>query len=175
MMKAFTLLVLVLQLVRANFTINTKNVRQTDQEEIGEVSGTHSEDAFQNNLAKMRVINDDYSDNQGDGQKVERKLPDSDEYNQINSDEESDEEGPIDISILQDGTKITDKNWERLEKRFGIKIEKVEVDGKNVYRVVKNDKKVKASGKLAWFKRNILKKKKDSSNSNSGKLRFLIV
>ena len=54
-MKAITLLVLVLQLVRANFSIETKNGRQNDQES--------TEDDFQNNLVKRRILVDD--DNNG--------------------------------------------------------------------------------------------------------------
>lgn len=54
-MKAITLLVLVLQLVRANFSLETKNGRQNDQES--------TEDDFQNNLVKRRILVDD--DNNG--------------------------------------------------------------------------------------------------------------
>ena len=56
MMKAFTLLMLVLQLVRANSTIRTMNGRQTDLQETGDVSRSKSEGALQEKLIKRRVL-----------------------------------------------------------------------------------------------------------------------
>ena len=175
-MKAFTLLVLVLQLVRANFIIKTKNGRQTDLEETGEVSGTHSEGAFQNNLTKRRAINDDnddYSDNQGDGQKVERKLPEG--YEKVNS-ESKDTEEDIDVELLKEGVKITDKNWKKLEKVLNCEIQVIQTETTERFRVKKNKGKPKKTSTLAWIRNQFAPKNKNkNSNSNSGKLRFRLV